>query len=188
MIDFISQPWHWSVSGLGLVIMMFVLIFAGERFGISSSFRAMCSAVVGRKSAAYFDYDWKQQAWLFIFIAGSIIGGYIGSTLLADPNPVAISAETIADLEAIGVPAPVKGMMPESIFNFDTLFSLKGFLLFIIGGFCIGFGTRYAGGCTSGHAISGLSNLQLPSLVAVIGFFIGGLLTTFILLPQILTL
>jgi len=56
------------------------------------------------------------------------------------------------------------------------------------GGILIGFGTRWAGGCTSGHAISGLSNLQLPSLIAVIGFFIGGIIMTYFLLPTILSL
>lgn len=187
-MEFISQPWHWSVSGLGIVAVMFLLIYSGERFGISSSFRAMCTIVAGRKSAAYFDYDWKEQAWMFIFIAGCIIGGYIGANLLASPDPVAISSKTISDLRQMGVPAPAGGLLPASLFNFDVLLSLKGFLLFIVGGFFIGFGTRWAGGCTSGHAITGLSNLQLPSLVAVIGFFIGGLITTFILLPLILAI
>lgn len=187
-MDFISQGWHWSISGIGIVVVMFLLIYAGERFGISSSFRAMCSAVSDRKAGEYFDYDWKQQAWMFLFIVGAIVGGNLCTNLLADPNPVFISSQTIADLKAIGVEAPTKGLMPESIFNFDFLFSLKGFLLLGVGGFLIGFGTRWAGGCTSGHAISGMSNLQLPSLVAVVGFFIGGLLTTFLILPFILSL
>ncbi len=187
-MDFISQSWHWAVSGFGIVIVMFLLIYTGERFGISSSFRAMCSMIAGKKSAPYFDYDWKQQAWMFIFIAGAVIGGYIGSYVIGDPNPVAISAETINELQVLGVPPPAQGLLPESIFNFNFLMSFKGFLLFIIGGFLIGFGTRWAGGCTSGHAITGLASLQIPSLVAVIGFFIGGLLTTHIFLPLILSL
>jgi uncharacterized membrane protein YedE/YeeE len=53
----------------------------------------------------------------------------------------------------------------------------------VIGGFLVGFGTRYAGGCTSGHAISGLSNLQFASLIATIGFFAGGLIATHLLYP-----
>jgi len=187
-MDIINQGWHWSVSGLGIVFVMYLLIYAGERFGISSSFRVMCSAISGRKAGSYFDYDWKEQAWMFLFIMGAIIGGYIGVSLLADPNPVAISTQTIIDLNAIGVEAPSTGLMPNSIFNFDFLFTLKGFILLVGGGFMIGFGTRWAGGCTSGHAITGLSNLQLPSLVAVVGFFIGGLLTTFFLLPLILSI
>ena len=185
-MDLLSQGWHWSVSGLGIVAVMFLLIFAGERFGISSSFRVMCSAVGAKKSAKYFDYNWKEQAWMFIFIAGAIIGGYIGSSILANPNPVAISTSTIEDLAKLGVSAPGKGLLPEDLFTIDFLLSLKGLILFILGGFVIGFGTRWAGGCTSGHAITGMASLQLPSLVAVIGFFIGGLTTTFVLLPLIL--
>lgn len=187
-MEFISQAWHWSVSGLGIVFVMFLLIYAGERFGISSSFRAMCSAVAGRSSATYFDYDWKEQAWMFVFIVGAIVGGFIGSSLLSDPNAVQISGHTIEALNDIGVEAPSQGLLPESLFNFDFLFSLKGIILFVGGGFMIGFGTRWAGGCTSGHAITGLASLQFPSLVAVVGFFIGGLLTTFIFLPLIMSM
>lgn len=187
-MDFLNDAWHWSVSGLGIVAVMFILIYVGEGFGISSSFRAMCSAISGRKAGAYFDYDWKAQAWMFLFIAGAIIGGYLATTVLSDPNPVDISSQTIADLKRIGVEAPVKGLLPSSIFNFDFLFTLKGFILLIGGGFLIGFGTRWAGGCTSGHAITGLATLQFPSLIAVIGFFIGGLFTTFVLLPYLLAI
>ena len=187
-MDLINQGWHWSVSGLGIVVVMFILIYAGERFGISSSFRVMCSAISGRKAGAYFDYDWKEQAWMLLFIVGVILGGFIAINLFADPNPVAISSQTIQDLNAIGVEAPSDGLLPGSIFNFDFLLSLKGLILLVGGGFMIGFGTRWAGGCTSGHAITGLASIQLPSLVAVIGFFIGGLLTTFILLPLVMSI
>lgn len=79
-------------------------------------------------------------------------------------------------------------MLPEQIFSWENLLSLKGFLMMVVGGFMIGFGSRYAGGCTSGHAISGLSNLQVPSLIATICFFIGGLIMANIILPYILSL
>ena len=75
--------------------------------------------------------------------------------------------------------------LPAEIFSEESIFSLKGFYILIVAGFMIGFGTRYAGGCTSGHAITGLSSLQFPSLLAVIGFFIGGLIMTWFLLPLI---
>ena len=65
------------------------------------------------------------------------------------------------------------------------MFTLKGFSILLIAGILVGFGSRYAGGCTSGHAITGLSNLELPSLISVFGFFIGGLITTWFLLPLI---
>jgi len=84
---------------------------------------------------------------------------------------------------------PMDGeFVPASLFSWGSLFSLRGFILMVVGGFLIGFGTRYAGGCTSGHAIMGLSTLQLPSLIAVIGFFAGGLLMTHLFLPLILSL
>lgn len=193
ILDFISQPWHWSISGAVIAFVMFLLIYLGKRFGVSSSFRALCSISGAGNFFDYFKYDWKSHDWLLTFILGGIIGGGIASTLLASPAPVQISAATIADLQAIGVNTPTtlregSGFIPLDLFNFETLASLKGILVMVLGGFLIGFGTRWAGGCTSGHAISGLSNLQLPSLVAVVGFFIGGLLMTHVLLPIILAL
>ncbi len=192
MIEFISQPWHWSISGLMIAFVMFLLIYLGQRFGVSSSFQAMCSIGGAGKIADYFNYDWKKHDWLLVFVAGAIIGGGIAVNFLGSPEPVQISSATIADLSELGIQTPRTldeglGFIPHDLFNFEMLTSLKGILLMVVGGFLVGFGTRYAGGCTSGHAISGLSNLQLPSLVAVIGFFIGGLLTTFVLLPLILS-
>lgn len=193
MLEFISQPWHWSVSGAMIALVMFLLIYLGQRFGVSSSFKALCSIGGAGKSFEYFNYDWKSHDWLLLFIVGAMIGGGIGSTILASPDPVQLSAATIADLTDLGIKVPTtraegSGYLPLDLFNFETLTSLKGFILMVIGGFFVGFGTRWAGGCTSGHAITGLSNLQLPSLVAVIGFFIGGLVMTHFLLPIILTL
>lgn len=193
MLEWISQPWHWAVSGAMISLVMFLLIYLGERFGVSSSFKAMCSISGAGKSISYFDYDWKSHDWLLTFILGAIIGGGIAISFLASPEPVQVSAATIVDLQAIGINVPQTkaegtGYLPLELFNFKSLQSLRGIILMVVGGFLIGFGTRWAGGCTSGHAISGLSNLQLPSLVAVIGFFIGGLLMTHILLPIILSL
>ena len=181
MIELISQPWHWSVSGAMIAFVMFLLIYFGERFGVSSSFKAICSAGGAGRFADYFRYDWKKHDWLLTFAVGAVIGGGIGVTLLASPAPVQISPATVHDLAELGVNVPGttsegRGFIPHDVMNFKTLATLKGFLLMVVGGFLIGFGTRYAGGCTSGHAITGLSNFQMPSLVAVIGFFIGGLL------------
>ncbi|MFK7983018.1 MAG: YeeE/YedE family protein [Saprospiraceae bacterium] len=193
MLDFISQPWHWAVSGMMISLVMFLLLYLGQRFGVSSSFKAICSIGGAGKSISYFDYDWKSHDWLLTFILGAIIGGGIAINFLGSPEPVQISAATVADLQELGIKVPQTraegtGYLPLELFNFESLQSLKGIILMVLGGFLIGFGTRWAGGCTSGHAISGLSNLQLPSLVAVIGFFIGGLLMTHILLPVILSL
>ncbi len=193
VIEFLSQPWHWSISGLMIALVMFLLIYLGQRFGVSSSFQAMCSIGGAGSVIEYFNYDWRKHDWLLVFVFGAIIGGGIGAGLLTSPDPVQISQATVTDLEALGIQVPKsieegKGFIPHDLFSFGMLGTLKGFLLMVVGGFLVGFGTRYAGGCTSGHAITGLSNLQMPSLVAVIGFFIGGLLTTFILLPFILSL
>lgn len=193
VIEFISQPWHWSISGAMIALVMFLLIYLGQRFGVSSSFKALCSIGGAGGAFDYFKYDWKSHDWLLVFVVGSIIGGGIGSTFLASPEPVQLSAATIADLTQLGINVPTtsaegSGYLPMDLFNFETLASAKGIILMVLGGFLIGFGTRWAGGCTSGHAISGLSNLQLPSLVAVIGFFIGGLLMTHVLFPIILSL
>ncbi len=194
IIEFISQPWHWSISGLMIVVVMFLLLYFGKQFGVSSSFEAICSFGGAGNKIKHFNFDWKRQDWQLMFLAGAIIGGAIASTLLASPEPVHVAGTTVADLQSIGVIAPQvtegagAGFLPLELFNFESLMTLKGIILIVGGGFLIGFGTRWAGGCTSGHAISGLANLQIPSLVAVIGFFIGGLLMTHFLLPIILSL
>ena len=136
------------------------------------------------KRVAYFNFDWKKQQWNLWFLVGSVIGGYIAAHYLQSPQPLSLSAATVADLQKLNIPFD-GNLEPGSIFNWGYLLTWKGLLLFLGGVFLIGFGTRYAGGCTSGHAITGLSNLQLPSLIAVIGFFIGGLLATFLLFPII---
>jgi uncharacterized protein len=193
IIEFISQPWHWSISGALIVLVMFLLIYLGKQFGISTSFDTLCTIAGAGKKYAFFDIDLKDGMWRLIFAGGSIIGGLIASTLLASPEPVAISAGAMEHLSNIGVNTPQTlaegaGFIPSELFTFENLLTLSGFLLMVVGGFFIGFGTRYAGGCTSGHAISGLSELQIPSLIAVIGFFIGGLVSTYFLLPFILSL
>lgn len=193
MLELLQQPWHWAFSGFMIALTMFILLFWGKSFGMSATMRAMCAAGGAGKKISFFDFDWKAQRWNLLFALGAVIGGYIASTFLASPEPVHISSATIAHLQGWGIDYPNTitegtGYLPLDLFNFETLFSLKGLLLFVGGGFCVGFGARYAGGCTSGHAISGLSNLQIPSLIAVIGFFIGGLLMTHLLLPLIVQL
>ena len=134
-----------------------------------------------------------RKIWNLIFIGGAVIGGFIASTFLASPEPVQISEATTAYLKTVGIQTPQTlaegtGYVPKEIFGIENMFSMVNLIILVIGGILIGFGTRWAGGCTSGHAISGLSNLQLPSLIAVIGFFIGGLLMAWVILPALLTL
>lgn len=188
IISFISQPWPWYVAGPVIALVMFVLILMGNSFGISANLRSMCSIVGAGKYCEFFDFNWRSQIWNLVFALGLIIGGGIVHLYLSPGTEVNISQETISDLQELGIEAPGKALVPLSIFNWESLATLKGFILLVVGGFLIGFGTRYAGGCTSGHAISGLSDLQLPSLIAVIGFFIGGLLMTHLVLPYLLTL
>ncbi len=188
IVEWASQPWPWYVAGPVISLVMFSLIFSGNTFGISSNLRTMCSMLGAGKNCAYFDFDWKENTWNLLFALGMLIGGFLASTYLVGDPQLAISESTVAELKSYGVENPGLGLVPAEIFTWSALATWKGFLMIVVGGFLVGFGTRYAAGCTSGHAISGLSNLQLPSLVAVIGFFIGGLLVTYFLLPTLLGL
>ena len=184
MSDYIREPWPWYVSGLTIAGMMTLLLFYGKTFGFSSNLRAICSMIGAGKKVPFFNYDWKSQRWNLLFLAGSVIGGFISSHWLSSPEPLQISASTINDLAKLHIPFDGE-TAPASIFGWQNVLNFKNMMILVGGGFLVGFGTRYAGGCTSGHAISGLSALQLPSLVAVAGFFIGGLIMTHLLFPLI---
>ena len=185
IIDIISKPWPWYVAGIMITIVMLTLLYFGNSFGISSNLRTVCSIIGGKDTCNYFNFNWKDQIWNLVFMVGAIIGGGIAYTWLTPDTSIHLSEQTIAELSEFGINDPGKTFVPMEIFSWDTLFTLKGVVFLIIGGFLVGFGTHYAGGCTSGHAISGLSNLQLPSLIAVVGFFIGGLIMTNLILPYI---
>jgi uncharacterized membrane protein YedE/YeeE len=182
MLDFITQTWPWWLSGTLIAGIMFLLLYFGQSFGFSSNLRTICSAAGCGKKVKFFDFNWKSQLWNIVFLIGAIIGGFIAHQFLSTDAPIPISEKTIQDLKLLGFAEPIS-LQPKELFSFEAAFSLKGFLLLAIGGLLVGFGSRYSGGCTSGHAISGLSNLQLPSLIAVIGFFIGGLIMTFLIFP-----
>ncbi|MFY0627014.1 MAG: YeeE/YedE family protein [Reichenbachiella sp.] len=182
MIEFISQPWPWYVAGPMIALVMFSLLIFGKKFGISSNLRTMCSIAGAGKFSDFFRFNWKADIWNLVFVLGTILGGFIARQYLTPDTSVGISSDTIAELSAFGVANPGADFIPNFLF-LSNIVTLKGLIMMIGGGFLVGFGTRYAGGCTSGHAISGLSNLQLPSLIAVIGFFIGGLIMTWLILP-----
>lgn len=182
-MEFITQPWAWYVAGPVIALVMFLLYYFGERFGVSSNLETLCSIGGAGKFVDYFKIDWKENAWNLIFVAGSIVGGFISYYWLSPIDVVALNPQTVQDLADIGIQNAGTTYLPDEIFSIDTMLSLKGFLILIIAGIMVGFGARWAGGCTSGHAIVGLSNLELPSLISVIGFFIGGLVMTWFILP-----
>ena len=184
-MEYLLRPWPWYVSGPLLALVLFVLVYFGKTFGMSSNLRTLCSMAGGGKYANFFKFDWKGHRWNLIVVLGAIIGGFIATQFLSDHSTMALSPETVTDLTTLGFSEIGETLLPGEIYSWDTVFSLKGIAILLGAGFLVGFGTRYAGGCTSGHAITGLSNLQWPSLIAVIGFFIGGLLMTHFLLPQI---
>ena len=184
MIEFITQPWSWWVSGIVISLVMFSLLYFGKSFGFSANLRTLCSVAGAGKAAKFFDFDWRGQTWNLVFLVGAILGGFIASSFMSNGAPPEISDSTIEDLSELGFSAP-NSIQPSELFSWDAALSLKGFLILAIGGMLVGFGARYAGGCTSGHAISGISDLQIPSLIAVVGFFIGGLAMTFLVFPVI---
>ena len=187
-MEIIYEPWPWYVAGPIIAIVYTLLALFGKSFGISASLRAACSIAGAGKRIKFFDFDWKGQIWNFMFIFGSIIGGFIASNYMMNGEAMLLSEPTINALNDINITSYQTGIYPVEMMSWDSLFTIKGLIFMIGGGLLIGFGSRWAGGCTSGHAISGLANLQLPSLIAVVGFFIGGLFMTFFLIPIIFNL
>lgn len=182
VLDFIRQPWPWYVAGplIGLTVPTLLLI-GNKSFGISSSLRHICAACLPA-NISFFKYDWKKEAWNLFFVAGVLFGGFLATYFLSNPNAFVIAPATETALRAFGI-QDFSGLMPADLFATANLFTMKGLFFFVIGGLLVGFGTRWAGGCTSGHAIMGLSNLQWPSLVATISFMVGGFAMTHLLLP-----
>lgn len=179
------QTWPWYVSGFLIGMIMLCLIYFGKSFGMSSNLRSMCSIMGAGKHAAFFDFDWKSQRWNLVVVLGAMLGGFVAVHFMSDPSNVSINPKTVEQLAQLGIDAPEGKLVPNALFGPAIFQSPKNILILLIGGVLIGFGTRYAGGCTSGHAISGLSNLQIPSLKAVIGFFIGGLIMAYFLFQLI---
>ena len=187
MIDFLKQPWPWYVAGplIGLTVPT-LLILGNKSFGISSSLRHICAACIPA-NITFFKYDWKKEAWNLFFVFGIFLGGVIAINLLPNLNPVVVNPKLTAELAGYGI-TNYQDLIPVDVMSWSSLLTLRGFVLMVVGGFLVGFGTRYAGGCTSGHSIMGLSKLQCPSLVATICFMVGGLIMANVILPYILAL
>jgi len=186
-MELIFNPWPWYIAGPIISFVMLFLILFGKTFGMSSNLRTICSIAGAGKYSDFFKFDWKLQIWNLVVILGAIIGGYIAHNFMTIDHSIELNTKTIENLKSLGIVDAGSSFMPDQLFGVQVLSSWQGWLFLVLGGMLIGFGTRYAGGCTSGHAISGLSNLQLPSLIAVIGFFVGGLAMTHFLLPAILS-
>ena len=187
IIEFIKQPWPWYVAGplIGLTVPA-LLIIGNKSFGISSSLRHICAACLPA-NISFFKYDWKKELWNLFFVLGIFLGALVAVSLLADPEPVKVNAKLAKDLATYGI-TDYSSLMPKQLFNWQSLLTVKGLIMMVLGGFMVGFGTRYAGGCTSGHSIMGLSTLQWPSLVATICFMAGGFIMSNFILPFILSL
>ncbi|MBQ0734793.1 YeeE/YedE family protein [Aquimarina celericrescens] len=184
-MNWIYDPWPWYISGPLITLVMVTLLMIGKRFGMSSNLRTLCTICGADKTVDFFKFDWKAQRWNLIVVLGVLIGGFVANNFLSNDTSVAINPNIITDLHTKGFENAGKAYMPDMLFSKDALTDPKALVLLIIGGLLVGFGARYAGGCTSGHAISGLSDLQIPSLIAVIGFFIGGLVMIHFIFPLI---
>lgn len=187
-MQFLLDPWPWYVTGPLLGLLVPVMLWLGSSFGVSGNLDTICGLLGAERLSDHFAFNLKERLASLLFVLSSIIGGFIAVNFLSmDDSRVDLSARTIVDLQKLGV-SQSNGLLPDSLFNWEALGTPQGFIFLVLGGFLVGFGSRYAGGCTSGHSISGLSALQLPSLLATIGFFVGGLVATFILLPLIFKL
>ena len=200
--EFISQPWPWWMGGVVIGLTLYLLLKFNKDFGLSANLRTMCAADGAGKYSDFFEFEWGKQGWNLMVALGAMFGGYIAANYFGGDGMAHVSQAAVDTLNQISqqdlfttsnVPiVPGQDVIHEDIpafwnlYSWGSLFTVRGLIVIIGGGFLIGFGARYAGGCTSGHAISGIANMQLPSLVAVIGFFVGGLIMTWLLLPYIL--
>jgi uncharacterized membrane protein YedE/YeeE len=184
-MEFLTYRWAWYVSGPLIALSMFLMFYFGKRLGVSSNLENICAIGGAGKFVDYFKFDLQKQKWNLAFMFGLILGGYIAFNYLIPDKSINLNPKTISDLQNLGFKDAGKTYLPPELFSLEAVLSFKGFLILFIAGVLVGFGARYAGGCTSGHAIVGLSMLELPSLVSVIGFFIGGLIMTWVILPLI---
>ena len=184
-MDVLLEPWPWYVSGPLIALVMFLLLMVGKNFGMSANLRTFCTMCGADKNMDFFRFDWKTQSWNLIVVVGTIIGGFIAAHYLTVDSAVEINQSVVTDLNTLGFTSAGNAYLPGELYDNAVFTDWKALSLLALGGLMVGFGSRYAGGCTSGHAISGLSDLQWPSLIAVIGFFAGGLIMIHFIFPLI---
>ncbi|MDX1328845.1 MAG: YeeE/YedE thiosulfate transporter family protein, partial [Arenibacter sp.] len=175
--------WPWYVGGPLIAATMFTLLYVGRNFGMSANLRTLCTIGGAGKTSNFFRFDWRSQKWNLLVMIGAVIGGFIGSQYLSNNQVPDLNPATIEKLHNSGFDSAGSAYVPTELFGEEAFSSPTTLVLLLIGGLLVGFGARYAGGCTSGHSISGISNLQLPSLIATVGFFIGGLIMVHLIFP-----
>lgn len=187
LLNILASPWPWYIAGplIGLMVPLLLLI-GNKSFGISSSLRHVCAACLPA-NIPFFKYDWKKELWNLFFVGGIVIGALLAAQFFNNTDPVQINAKLATELRGYGI-TNYEGLVPKDLFNWQNLFTVRGIIMMVAGGLLVGFGTRYAGGCTSGHAIMGLSSFQWPSLVATVSFMAGGFVMANLVLPFILKL
>ena len=181
----LSHSWPWYISGPLIGLMVPALLLVGNKvFGISSTLRHVCAATMPGR-VKFFRYDWREGGWNLVFTLGIALGGALAARFLMDGQALHLAPAARASIAALGI-HDFSGLAPHELFRWQSLATARGILAMVGGGLLVGFGAAYAGGCTSGHAISGLADFQLPSLIAVLGFFAGGLISTWFVLPRLL--
>jgi uncharacterized membrane protein YedE/YeeE len=185
LMDFILSPWPWYVSGPLIAITMFVLLYLGKNFGMSSNMRTLCTMCGADKTSSFFKFNWRNQQWNLMVMVGAIIGGFIAAHYLGADQSPELNPKTTTQLASMGIHSVGKDYVPTELFGTEAFKDPKVVAILMIGGLLVGFGSRYAGGCTSGHSISGISNLQVPSMIATAGFFIGGIIMIHFIFPFI---
>lgn len=187
IINYLSQPWPWYVGGplIGIIIIMLQWI-DNKPLAASSSYRHVCAATFPA-NIPFLKYNWKAEIWNLLFVAGILIGGIVAGNFFSHPATIAISSEAAHHLQSIGL-KDTTGFAPVQLFSLAALQTIPGLIVIVFGGFLVGFGSRYAGGCVSGHSMTGISDLQWTSMLATACIFAGGIFTSYVLLPLILNI
>ena len=183
LVSWLESPWPWYVAGPIIGLMVPLMVWIGNRsFGISSNLRHLCAISQPKSiSVEFFQYNWREQNWSLVFAIGAMLGGFLGGVVFANPEPVNLSVEFLTQLAYWNIPIG-EGFLPPVLFGFYW----QSIVIMFLGGVLVGFGTRYASGCTSGHAITGLSTMQLQSLLAVLGIFAGGMVAAHFITPGLI--
>jgi uncharacterized membrane protein YedE/YeeE len=184
-MDIILQAWPWYVAGPLIALAMYLMYYFGKKFGVSSNLETVCAMGGAGRFVDFFKFDWRKNKWNLVFVVGLIAGGFISDQWLTPDQTVSLNPKTVEELSDMGFANAGATYLPDEIYSIKTMLTFKGFFILLVAGILVGFGSRYAGGCTSGHGIVGLSSLSKESFIAVGGFFIGGLIMTWLILPYI---